>query len=257
MSLGRIIVSLFKGKALALIGASVVLAGGATAVMAATPTGQHLIQTVITTQRTSPNANGHTDDSSHGKASLNTNGHKDDQDDSSHGKATPAATGHNISCPGLTDAQRLAGTSSLNTASESDDVQAICTLHTGTFKGTTPSGKSVLSTGVLGYGEIDQLLTYAQDLASHDQANTAGKLTSSNARAYLAAALQSCGTTPLATCVKEHVPSSQPDNTGKSTKENTPGGTSQTNGNSTSGDNHSSDTKNAGGRPTSTPTPHP
>ncbi|HEX3643527.1 MAG TPA: hypothetical protein VHV10_19750, partial [Ktedonobacteraceae bacterium] len=95
------------------------------------------------------------------------------------------------------------------------------------------------------------------DLASHDQANTAGKLTSSNARAYLAAALQSCGTTPLATCVKEHVPSSQPDTTGKSTKENTPGGTSQTNGNSTSGGNHSSDTKNAGGRPTSTPTPHP
>jgi hypothetical protein len=257
MNLGSIVVSLLKGKALAVIGASVVLAGGATAVMAATPTGQHLIQTVITTQRTSSNANGNKDDSSHGKASLNANGHTDDKDDSSHGKATPAATGHNTSCPGLSDAQRLAGNSSLDTASESDDVQAICTLHTGTFKGTTPGGKSVLSTGVLGYGEIDQLLTSAQDLASHDKTNAAGKLTSSNARTYLAAALQSCGTTSLATCMKEHVPSSQPDTTGKSPKESTPGGTSQTNGNSTSGDNPSSDNKNAGGRPTSTPTPHP
>ena len=70
MNLGSIVVSLLKGKALAVIGASVVLAGGATAVMAATPTGQHLIQTVITTQRTSSNANGNKDDSSLLKKSL-------------------------------------------------------------------------------------------------------------------------------------------------------------------------------------------
>ena len=66
-------------------------------------------------------------------------------------------------------------------------MEAICTLHTGTFKGTTPSGQAVLSGQVLGYGQIDQLLTSAQDLASHDKANTAGKLTDGNVRAYLAA----------------------------------------------------------------------
>lgn len=181
------------------------------------------------------------------------NGFTPDQD-ASHENAN--ATDHNSPCPGLADAQRLAANFSLNTADKSDDIAAICSLHTGTFKGTTPSGQAVLSGQVLGYGQIDHLLTSAQDLASHDKANTAGKLTSGNARTYLAAVLQSCGTTPLAACINGHLPSSQSTPTASSTKEETPNGTSHANGNGTSTDNHSSDNKNTGGKPTSTPTPH-
>ncbi len=256
MSLGRIIVSLLKGKALAVIGTSIVLTGGVTAVMAATPTGQHLIQTVVPTQSATLTATSHKDDldsSSH----RNSTSHTDNQDGSSHPNAT--VTDHNNPCPGLADAQRLAANFSLNTAAGSGDIDAICTLHTGTFKGTVPNGQVVLSRQVLGYGEINQLLTYAQDLASHDQANTTGKLTSGNVRFYLAAVLQHCGTTPLVTCVKEeHIPSSQPDPTASSSKEETVNPTSHANGNGngTSTDNHSSDNKNAWGKPTNMPTVH-
>lgn len=256
MSLGRIIVSLLKGKALAVIGTSIVLTGGVTAVMAATPTGQHLIQTVVPTQSATLTATSHKDDldsSSH----RNSTSHTDNQDGSSHPNAT--VTDHNNPCPGLADAQRLAANFSLNTAAGSGDIDAICTLHTGTFKGTVPNGQVVLSRQVLGYGEINQLLTYAQDLASHDQANTTGKLTSGNVRFYLAAVLQHCGTTSLVTCVKEeHIPSSQPDPTASSSKEETVNPTSHANGNEngTSTDNHTSDNKNAWGKPTNMPTVH-
>ncbi len=81
-------------------------------------------------------------------------------------------------------------------------MQAICSLHQGTFKGTTPGGVSVSSHRVFGYGEIADLLTYAQFLATHDNAT----LTSDNPRSYLAEALQRCGTTPLETCLKATVP---------------------------------------------------
>jgi len=253
MNLGRIIVSLLKGKALALIGASVVLTGGVTAVMAATPMGQHLIQTVITTQKATPTATNRKDDQN-GSSHEHTTSRKDEQDGSSHENAKD--TDHTNPCPGLPDAQRLAANFSLNSAAESDDIGAICSLHTGTFKGTTPSGQAVLSGQVLGYGQIDQLLTSAQNLASHDKANTAGKLTSGNVRAYLAAVLQSCGTTPLAACINGHLPSSQSDPTASSTKAATSDSTSHTNDNGTSADNHSSDNKNTGGKSTSTSTPH-
>ena len=98
MNFGRIIVSLLKGKALVLIGASVVLTGGVTAVMAATPTGQHLIQTAITAQKATPTATSRKDDrnrSSHENATS----HKDDQGDSSHENAK--ATDHTNLCPGF------------------------------------------------------------------------------------------------------------------------------------------------------------
>ena len=254
MSLGRIIVSLLKGKALAVIGTSIVLTGGVTAVMAATPTGQHLVQTIVPPQSATPTATSHKDDldsSSH----RNSTSHTDNQEGSSHPNAT--ATDHNNPCPGLADAQRLAAKFSLSTAAGSGDIDAICTLHTGTFKGTAPNGQVVLFRKVLGYGEIEQLLTYVQDLASHDKANTTGKLTSGNVRFYLAAVLQHCGTTPLVTCIKEeHLPSSQPDPTAGSSKEKTVNPTSHANGNGTSTDNHSSDNKNAWGKPTNMPTVH-
>jgi len=253
MNLGRIVVSLLKGKTIAVIGVGAVLAGGTTAVMAATPAGQHLIQTITThtaslgshDSSTNQAHKGNKDDSSH---SSTANGNKDD---SSHRDGTSAANDHDKICPGLDDVQRLAGKFSLNTASISDAIQAICTLHDGTFKATTPNGIAVVSSRVLGYGEIDQLLTYAQYLASHDKANATGKLTSDNVRTYLAAALRSCGTISLMTCVKQNIPSFWPGNTGSSTKENSISVNSNTNVNSNSGDGHSSDNKNGGGRSTS------
>lgn len=254
MSLGRILVSLLKGKALAVIGTSIVLTGGVTAVMAATPTGQHLIQTVVPTQSATPAATSHKDDQDSSSHRNSTNP-TDNQNGSSHPNAT--ATDHNNPCPGLADAQRLAANFSLNTAAGSGDLDAICTLHTGTFKGIAPNGQVVLFRQVLGYGEIEQLLTYVRDLASHDHANTTGKLTSGNVRVYLAAALEHCGTTPLATCVKrEHLPDFQPDPTVSSSKEDPATPTSHANGNGTSIDNHNSDNKNAWGKPINTPTAH-
>jgi len=104
----------------------------------------------------------------------------------------------------------------------------VCALHQGTFTGTTPNGAAVASKRVFGYGEIDQLLTYAQFLASHDTANAGGKLTSANARGFLAEAVQSCGTTPLVTCLKTNMPGVEPGNSNESSH----------------------------GKPSSTPTPH-
>ena len=159
-------------------------------------------------------------------------------DGESHGNTLQANTTHHAdkstrnTCPGLPDAQRLATQFALSTASTSDDIQAMCALHQGTFTGTTPKGAAVASKRVFGYGEIDQLLTYAQFLASHDTANAGGKLTSANARGFLAEAVQSCGTTPLVTCLKTNIPGFQPGNSNQSSH----------------GNGH--------GKPSSTPTPH-
>src|SRR5260221_10621543 len=152
----------------------------------------------------------------------------------SHGKTPQANTTHQAdtstknTCPGLADAQQLATQFALSTASTSDDIQALCALHQGTFTGTTPKGAAVASQRVFGYGEIDQLLTYAQFLAGQGAANAGGKLTSANARGLLAEAVQSCGTTPLVTCLQTHLPGFQPGNSNE----------------------------NGHGKPSSTPTPH-
>ena len=144
-------------------------------------------------------------------------------DGESHGKNTlQATTTHHAekstqnTCPGLADAQQLATQFALSTASTSDDIQAVCALHQGTFTGTTPKGAAVASKRVFGYGEIDQLLTYAQFLAGQGAANAGGKLTSANARSFLAEAVQSCRTTPLVTCLQTHMPGFQPGNSNQS-----------------------------------------
>lgn len=202
--------TLLKAKLLVTLLAAVAVIGGGTAVFAATPVGQQAWRALTS---------------------------------SAHATVTPEATkqdhgANNNSCAGLADAQRLAAQFSLNTASNSDAVQAICALHAGSFKGTAPGGGSVSSSRVFGYGEIEQLLTYAQYLAAHDQANQSGKLTTANARGYLAEALQRCGTTPLELCLKAHIPGYQPGN-----------GNGDGNG---SGNGNG----NGGGKPESTPTPH-
>ncbi len=211
-------VQIVKGKLFVAVLASVVLIGGATVAFAATPAGQHMVHTVTHSQSAADTPD---------KASQKNNGH--------------TTTSHGNTCPGFPEAQQLASKFSLSTSSTSDAIQAICALHQGTFKGTTSSGTSVTSSRVFGYGEIEMLLTYAQSLASHDKANTGGKLTSDNARSYLAQALQSCGTTPLETCLKTNIPGFHP-------------GSSTGNTNSQNSDHGHG---NGNGKPTSTPTPPP
>jgi len=209
-----------KGKLFVAVLAGVVLVGGATAAFAATQASRDTAHLVTHSQSDASKAD---------KASHKNNGH------------TTTTTSHSNSCPGLPEAQQLASEFSLSSASTSDAIQAICALHQGTFKGTTSSGTAVASSRVFGYGEIEMLLTYAQSLASHDKANTSGKLTSDNARNFLAQALQSCGTTPLETCLKTNIPGFHPGN-----------GTGNTNGQN--GDHGHG---NGNGKPTSTPTPPP
>ncbi len=202
-------VSLLKGKLIVAALVSVAVVGGATA-FAATSAGGGLVHAITGQAHVTATA----DVESHGH-NLQANNHHAD-------------TSHKNTCPGLPDAQQLATQFGLGTASTSDDIQAVCALHQGTFTGTTPNGTSVSSKRVFGYGEIDQLLTYAQFLAGQDKANAGGKLTSASARGFLAQAVQSCGTTPLMTCLNTNIPGFQP------------------------GNSHDA----SHGKPSSTPTPH-
>ena len=217
------LIHVFKGKILVTVLASLALLGGATAVFAASPTGQSMVHAIAHSQSSASTA----DIAGHKNQTHN-------NDNSSHA----------ASCPGLPQVKDLATEFALSTDSTSDAIQAICALHRGTFKGTTSSNASVTSSRVFGFGEIDMLLTYAQFLASHDKANASGKLTSSSARSYLAQALQSCGTTSLETCLKTNIPGFKPDT----------GNSNDTGNASDQHSNHGHD--NGNGKPTSAPTPH-
>jgi hypothetical protein len=197
-------IRLLQGKLIVVALVSVAVVGGATA-FAATSAGKGLVH-AITGQ-------------AHATATP---------DVESHGNNHHADKSHKNTCPGLPDAQQLATQFALSTASTSDDIQAVCALHQGTFTGTTLNGTAVSSKRVFGYGEIDQLLTYAQFLAGQDKANAGGKLTSANARGFLAEAVQSCGTTPLMTCLKTKISGFEPGNSNDASH----------------------------GKPSSTPTPH-
>src|SRR5258707_6699991 len=208
---GMKFVRMLQGKLVVVALVSVAVVGGATA-FAATSAGQGLVHAIA--------------GQAHAPATP---------DGESHGNTLQANTTHHADkspCPGLPDAQQLATQFALSTASTSDDIQAVCALHQGTFTGTTPKGAAVASKRVFGYGEIDQLLTYAQFLAGQGAANAGGKLTSANARGFLAEAVQSCGTTALVTCLQTHLPGFQPGNSNESSH----------------GNGH--------GQPSSTPTPH-
>lgn len=215
------LLALLQAKALVTMVAGVLLVGGATAAFAATPAGQTIVQTWTHTHPT--------------VTAVATHGSE------SQAQGTPASG--QKSCPGLSEAQDLAASYHLSTTSTSAAVTTICALHNGTFKGTTTAGASVTANRVYGYGEINQLLTYAQDLAVHDSTNTSGTLDDTNVSSYLANALHDCGATPLQVCVQKNVPGSSHGN--KPTTTPTP------NGNKPTG----TPTPN-GNKPTGTPTPH-
>jgi hypothetical protein len=240
MGLRSILTTLLKGKVVAAVLVGTTVVGGATVAMAS-PAGQTLTHQVAVVAKT-----------------VTTTAHKGNMD---KGTATPDATphgkgqenDHSQQCASLPGVQRLATKFALSTASQSDDVQAICSLHDGTFKGTTTSGSTVSAGRVYGLGEIDQLLTYAQFLASHDKGNADSKLTSSNARTYLADALAGCGKTPLEVCLKANTsatptPTANNGNANKNGKGNT-NGNGNDNGNGNGNDNGNGKAKSA-----STPT---
>lgn len=217
-------IHVLKGKLLVTVLVSLTLIGGATAVFAASPAGQHIVHSMTHSQP--------------GTATLDVAGHKNR---SQHNDMS--SSGNAASCPGLSDVKNLATRFGLSTASTSDAAQAMCALHQGTFKGTTPANVAVASSRVYGFGEIALLLTYAQFLAAHSTANPGGKLADATTRSYLAQALQGCGTTALETCLTTNIPGFKPGaNTG------TTGNTNNQHGNQGNDNGH--------GKPTSTPTPH-
>ena len=205
------LLALLKAKALVTIVGGVLVLGGATAAFAATPSGQHVVQSLT-----------HASASATVEAKATHDAKKTDQKDS--GKADSK------SCVGQSDAQNLAGKYKLSTAITGTAVKDICDLHKNTFKSANASGVSVASNRNYGYGEIDQLLTYAQYLASHDTAKAGGKLNDSNVSTYLASALAKCGSTSLEKCLMTNIP------------------------NYTPGKNNSNPTTH-GNKPTATPTP--
>jgi hypothetical protein len=203
--------SFLKAKVLAIVLIGVAVVGGGTAVLAATPAGKQAWQTVA------------------GKAdSTKTPDADTDNNSANNGK----------NCAGDASAKQMLASFSLSTDATSDAMQAVCELHAGQFKGKTSGGVDASTTQVYGYGEINKLLTYAQYLATHDSAanNPSGKLDDSNARAYLAQALESCGSTPLEKCLMDNIPDYHPGNGDNG------------NGGNTNGNGH--------GKPNGTPTPH-
>ncbi|RAQ94264.1 hypothetical protein [Thermogemmatispora tikiterensis] len=215
------LIFLLQKKALIMLLSGVFLVGSATAAFAATSTGQAVIQSFIHT---------------HAAATSEATHHASTQAEGSpsHGPG---------SCPGLPDAQKLAASYHLSTASTDAPVKALCALHQGTFVGTTTGGVSVSASRVYGYGEIDQLLSLAQYLAAHDRTNPVGKLSDSNVSHYLADALELCGTTPLQVCLQRSTSGGSPGN--KPTMTPTPTGNKPS----------TTPTPNSK-KPTSTPTPH-
>jgi hypothetical protein len=217
------LLALLQIKALVTLVTGVLLVGGAAAAFAATPSGQNVVQSLTHAHPTATATH------------------------SAKGNAPGTAGQDHASCPGQSDAQNLATKYQLSTASTGNAVTAMCALHQGTFKGSTTGGVSVTSSRVYGYGEIDQLLTYAQYLAAHDGANVGGKLSDSNVSGYLANAVHTCGSTPLETCLMTNIPGFQPGND----KGNKPASTPTPHGNKPT-----TTPTPPGNQPTATPTPH-
>ncbi|GHO95157.1 hypothetical protein KSF_052050 [Reticulibacter mediterranei] len=227
MGLRSILAVVLKGKVLAVVLVVTAIVGGATVAMASTPAEHQLVHQTAILGKTATSTD-HQGKNDHG---MLTPGIK------SQGTATPGikSQGKGLEnndsqqCAGLPEIQRLVAKFSLSVDHQSDDVEAICSLHDGKFKGTTANGLTISTTTVYGYGEIDQLLTEAQFLAAHDRGNMSGKLTSANARIYLADTLHYCGETPLKACLKANRSDAHSNNNGKN--------------------------DNSKGKPTSTPTP--
>ena len=211
-------------KALVTLVAGLLLVGG-TAAFAATGAGQNVVQSLT-----------------HAHTMVTAAATHD-----AKGNAQGTTGKDHASCPGQPEAQNLAASYHLSTVSTGNAVAAICALHQGTFKGSTTGGVSVTSSRVYGYGEIDQLLTYAQYLARHDHANAGGKLSESNVSGYLATALHTCGSTPLETCLLTHMPGFRPGNGNGNKPTSSPTG---------HGNKPTTTPTPHGDKPTATPTPH-
>jgi len=202
--------SLVKGKVLvtALVGAALV--GGGGVALASTPPG-HTFVDHLTGMHATVTPTHYADRDRKGTATAC---EKDDTDDSNQAngadkdtKATSTVTAtattctkneqaNSKPCPGLPDTQQLATKFSLSNDSKSSVIQLICSLHNGTFQGTV-DGKRVTINHPLGYGEIAQLLAYAQSLAKKNNQ----KLTDSNVLSYVATALKNCASTTVEACV--------------------------------------------------------
>src|SRR5260370_24886073 len=147
--------------------------------MADTSTGQTLIHTITGAHEVSSTGQ-HSSQGQHA-------------DTAQANKKDTTADDHQKECPGLPEAQKLAAAFSLSTDPTSNGIQVICALHEGTFHGKTANSSALSSDRVFGYGEIDQLLTSAQQRAG-------GKLTESNISTSLTEMLHSCATTTLVPC---------------------------------------------------------
>lgn len=199
MSMFSMLSSLLKGKVLAAILVGVAVAGGATAVMAASPMGQNVIHAHPTTNTHSVTVATHP--TTHPEQDKGQD--QDQQDDKGAQKGQDDTNSNATSCPGLSDIQHLATEFGLSTVSTSNTIKAICALHNGTFKGTTTAGASVSSTRVFGLGEIEGLLALAKFTG---QQNNGTKLADDNVQTLLANVLQHCGSNSLVACVKADIP---------------------------------------------------
>lgn len=216
------LLTLLQTKAIVTIAAGVLLVGGATAAFAATPAGQTVVQSLTHAHPTVTAA------ATHGA---------EDQGTPAHGQKD---------CPGLTEAQNLAKSYHLSTASNGAAVSAICALHEGKFSGMTTAGAQVTASRVYGYGEIDQLLTYAQYLAAHASTSAGSTLSDTTVSSFLADALHSCAAMPVERCLMKNIPGFTP-----GANQNGSSSTPTSNGNRPT----TTPTPN-GSRPTGTPTPH-
>lgn len=178
--------SLLKGKALVVILVGAVIAGGATAVMAATPMGQNAVHSMNSTSKAAATAH----PTAHSDQDKN-----DDKADKDNKNATNNQTND---CPAMPAVQRLATEFGLSTAATSNTIKTICALHDGAFKGTTTAGAAVSSTRVFGLGEIEALLAMAK--------HNSGTLTDVSVQAQVANVLQHCGSKAVMECVKSDIP---------------------------------------------------
>lgn len=184
--------TLFRNKILILVALVVIVLGGTTVALAATMSGR---------QTTHPPAVSHLR-----VTATATAGHRSDDDQ--EGDDDTGADGQGQSCSNQEDVQNFLQRFHLATTKEGAAVQAVCALHAGTFKGTTPKGAAVSSTQKFRFREIVQLFVLARSLAMKDGV----KLNDTNVVSYLAAAVQTCSTfSSTAACLKSTLPNEQPD----------------------------------------------
>jgi len=186
--------TLLKGKAFIAILVGVLIAGGATAVMAATPMGQNAVHSMNNTPKAAATAHPTTEPRQEDK----------NQNDDGTNKGDKHATSNQATgCPALPEIQQLATKFGLSTAATSNSIKTICSLHDGSFKGTTTAGAAVSSTRVFGLGEIEGVLALAKFMATH---NSGTNLTDASVQMQVASALQHCGSNSLMACVKADIP---------------------------------------------------